>query len=298
MDRINDGLIERSGNTYILPKSLTAESVINKALWTTFYILIIAVFATFFVEDVPNVIVDARQIAVDGLWLMMCSFAIGELVKQIYRNRGRATKEYKDAKEVADKELESLTTEELALRGEYCANYETEEYNRRFSCLLTTAGLTKESYQKYAGMTKRELKRCKLSPLQVSSIHKLNNLQRIHYDPSFFLYGAHTNGSCAPSGMYNADAENRINTVKSILTSAIGSLCAASLAGELLFSFSQAALIAAVLKITTIIIFASFKAVFGWNLAMRTEMGRYAVLVKETRSLKAYCAKNSKKIES
>ena len=293
MNMINDGLSERTGNTYILPKKLTAEAVINKALWTTFYILIIAVFATFFVEDVPNVIVDARQIAIDGLWLMLCSFSIGELVKQIYRNKGRETKEYKDAKASADEALIALTTDELYARTEYCKEYENNEYMRSFECLLATAGLSKDEYQQYVAMSKRELKRCKqkLSRLQVNSIYKLNNLTRIHYDPSFFLYGFHDGGRLSPSEMYDAEARNRNNTIKSVFFTIAGSLCATSMAGSIIFSFSQAALIAAVIKITTIIIFSYFKAVFGWNLSMRTEMGRYAVTVKECNALKAWHAK-------
>ena len=296
MDLVNDGLIENQSITYIMPKKVTAESVINKALWSTFYILIIAVFATFFVDDVPNVIVDARQIAIDGLWLMMCSFAIGELVKQIYRNRGKSTQEYKEAKREADNELSSLTTDELSARGKYCTEYETDEYNRCVERLLCTAGIDQKEYQQYASMSKKELKHCKpkLSKLQVNAIYKLNNLQRIHYDPSFFLYGSHANGRRSPSDMYNSETENRHDTIKSIFVSLAGSLCAVSLAGEIMFSFSQAALIAAALRIATIIVVVSFKAVRGWNLSMRTDMGRFAVIVKECRSLKSWFAKRQK----
>ncbi len=291
MKLLHDDLSEQPDITYVLPKPITAESVIDKALWGTFFILIIAVMATFFVKDIPSVIVDARQIAIDGLWLMLCSFAIGELIKQIYRNRGKSTKEYKSAKTAADNELASLTTEELSVRAEYCAEYENDEYRRCFERLLATAGISMEEYQQYSTMSRKELKRQKLSKLQINCIEKLNNLKHIHYDPSFFLYGAHLNGRRAPSEMYNADAENRHNTIQSIFMSIAGSFCAVSLAGEILFSFSQAALIAAVLKITTIIIFASFKAVFGWNLSMRTDMGRFNIIVKECRALKAWYRK-------
>lgn len=294
---INENKADLQPNTtYILPRPLTAESIINKALWVIFALLIFVVVSTFFVEDIPNVVVDVRQIAIDGLWLMLCSFTIGELVKQIYRNKGRSTEEYKKAKENADQELASLTTDELSARREYCKKYEQDEYNRCFERLLCTAGLTKDEYKKYAHMDAKELKKRfpELSKMQRVAIDRLNRLKPIHYDTSFFLAGEHLGKRQAPSEMYNVSVALNRNTLQSIFMTAAGGLCAVSFAGEIIFSFSQAALIAAVIKIATILIFGSFKAVFGWNLAMRTEINRYSVIVKECRNLKAFYAAKAK----
>ena len=293
MERIEEREYNQVSATYIMPRPITVESIINKSLWTVFVVLILAVLSTFFVEDVPDAIVDLQQLAIDGLWLILCGFTIGELLKQIYRNKGRSTQEYKTVKAEADKELESLTTEELAVRREYCKAYEDDEYNRCFERLLFAAGITEEQYKKYAYLTAKELKRRfpELSKYQRKTIAEINRLKPIYYDPSFFLSMSQSEGRQSPSQMYNADKENKRNTLTSVLTSCVSSLCALSFAGDIIFSFSLATLVAAIVKVTTIIIFGSFKAVFGWNLAMGTEFSRYNVIIKECRNLKAF-AKN------
>ena len=291
MERIDERQeVNQVAATYIMPRPLTAEGIINKALWTVFVILILAVLSTFFVEDVPDAVIDIRQLAIDGLWLILCSFTIGELLKQIYRNKGRSTQEYKTVKAEAEKELESLTTGELSVRREYCKAYEDDEYNRCFERLLCAAGITADEYKKYAYLTENELKKrfTALSKYQRKVIAKIHKLKPIYYDPSFFLSSTTAEGRRAPSQMYNADAENTRNTLTSIATTAVSSLCALSFAGDIIFSFSLATLVAAIVKITTIMIFGSFKAVFGWNLSMRTEINRYNVIVKECRNLKAF----------
>lgn len=278
--------------TYVLPRPLTAESIINKALWAVFTLLILAVVATFFVEDIPNAVIDARQFAIDGLWLILCGFTIGELLKQIYRNKARGTAEYKQAKADADEQLASLTTDELSARQAYCKAYEENEYNACFDRLLIMAGITKDEYKQYAHLDGKELKKRypHLSKMQRTAIVRLTELKPIYYDPSFFLSAAQGYGRHAPSQLYNADAENKRNTFTSFFTTAISSLCALSFAGDIIFSFSLATLVAAVVKVATILIFGSFKAIFGWNLAMRTEINRYNVIVKECRNLKAFHA--------
>jgi hypothetical protein len=279
--------------TYILPQPLTAESIINKALWTVFAVLLIAVISTFFVEDIPDAIIDARAFAIDGLWLALCGFAIGELLKQIFRNKGRSTEEYRKVKKDADDELTGLTTDELSVRQDYCKHYEDEEYSRCFERLLVIAGITKDEYKQYAHLSDAELKKKfpKLPKAQRAAIVKLNRLKPLFYDPSFFLSAEQGYRRAAPSQLYNADTENKRNTLTSIFLTAISSLCALSFVGTIVFSFSLATLVAAVVKVATILFLGSFKAVFGWNLAMRTEINRYSVIIKECKNLKAF-AKN------
>jgi hypothetical protein len=78
--------------------------------------------------------------------------------------------------------------------------------------------------------------------------------------------------------------------LSSIVTTFLSSLCAVTIAGDLIFSFTIAALFSAIVKITITVIVGSFKAMFGWNLSMVTEINHYLITVKECKNLKAFYA--------
>jgi hypothetical protein len=285
-----------TNNIYVKEHKINAESVIDRALWTILIFLVLAVIVTFFVEDMPGFVLDIRNLAIDGIWIMACCYSIGEVVKRIYRNKGKATEEYKQAKKAALDALDSLSSEELAARNKYCTWYETEAYNTELNRLLEGAGITSEEYaEKYAHRSRRELKklyRDALTKRQLDNLARIYTLERMEYNPSFFLSASNIQSGLSPSQMYDSDREDRKNSLSSLGTSILSSLCAVALAGDMIFSFSLSVLFAAVVKITITAIFASFKANFGWNLSMHTDMGRFDLKVKETANLKKWYADN------
>ena len=296
---INENKPETQTNiTYNLPRPLTAENVINKALWGVLALLVLAVLATFFVEDLPGVVLNIRDIARDSLWVMFCCYSIGELLKKIYRNKGRSTDEYATAKKAAQDALDSLTEDELAERNNYCREYEDKAFELVLSRRLTSIGISNDDYwEKYAGLTKKELQErygATLPKSTICALAKANKIKKMAYDPSFFLSTVHTEMGLSPSQMYNSHKEDVRDTISSIGTTFISSLCAVSIAGDLIFSFGTAALFAAIIKITITVIVGSFKATRGWNLAMVTEINHYLITVKECKNLKAYCAAKAK----
>ena len=298
MDRLPETNAPIGNTYYVTNKTTTANGIINKALWAILVLLVVSILTTFFVKDLPNFALDLRSYAVDGLWVTMGCYSIGEVLKRIFRNKGKSTQEYMDVKKEARTALESLTEDELASRAEYCTWYENEEYERELKRYLANIGVSKEEYEKkYAQLSKAELKLKygnMLTKKQINALAQINKLEREEYDPSFFLYTEYVANGRSPSKAFNADKEDRRNTIISLLTSFGSGAFAVTVAGELVLSFSVAVLFSAIVKLTITAMVGSMKANFGWNLSMRTDIGKYNLQVKEVANLKKWYANSVK----
>ena len=277
---------------YVKKKEITADGIINKALWTILILLVVSVMATFFVENLPAFVLDIRTLAVDGLWIAVCCYSIGEVLKRIFQNRGRETAEYKKARDEAQEALNSLTTDELAKRDAYCKWYEENAYNRVLERELLNIGIDKDVYlSQYAVLKKRELKKKykgSLSSVQIKTLAKINKLEREEYNSFFFMSEEHILEGMSPSQMYDTKRADKKNMISSAITSGATCLCAISFTGNLCLAFSMAVLFSAIVKITVTAFFASFKARFGWNLSMVMDVGRFNTQVKEVANLKKW----------
>ena len=274
---------------YVTQKTVSSETVINKFLWVLFVVIIVSMIATFFVKDVPNAVFEFRKLAADGLWVMVSSYSAGELLKRIFRNKAKSTKEYKEAKKEAENALSSLTDEERDAAIDYCNWYEYNVYTKELHWLLARLNITEAEYlTKYALLNKQELKKVypNLKKEEVKILCKIRKIKRIKYDPSFFISTIQLPTGLSPSQMYNANREDKVNTIVSLCLTLILSFCALSFAETLVLSFSLKVVLSAIVKMTVTVIFSGLKASFGWNLSMQTDLGHYAVVVKEVASLK------------
>jgi hypothetical protein len=283
-------------NTIIKNKGpFKAEEMMNRVLYAVVALLLCCVLSTFFVKKLPDFVLDLRSMAIDSIWLMACCYVVGELVKLIFFNKGRCTSDYDNAKKGAETALNSLTADERATREEYCKEYAKGVYNRKKKLLLSNAMITEEEYnEKYALLTYRELKaryKNELSKAQRKMIAAVGRLRLREYDPAFFASMDEHESDLMPSEMHNARKQDKQNKLKSAVLSVASSFFCVTLAGELIFSFSLTVLFMAVVKVTSVVIFSSFKATFGWNLAMYTEISRYRLQVREVANLKDYYKK-------
>lgn len=277
-------------NTIIKNKGqYKAGEIINRVLYAIIALLLMCIMSTFFVEKVPDFVLDLRSFAIDSIWLMLCCYTVGELVKLIFFNKARCTTDYEKALQCAETALNTLTPNERNKREEYCQAYAKGVYNRKKTVLLNNANITEEEYDsKYFSMTYWELKaRYKdLSKAQRKNIAAIGRLKMREYDPSFLMSTEEIENDLMPSEMHNARKEDKRNKIKSALLSVASGFFCVTLAGELIFSFSISVLFMAVVKITSVVLFSSFKATFGWNLAMYTEISRYKLQVREVANLK------------
>lgn len=285
--------------TQVAQAPIKSETIINRTLYTIIVMLFVAVISTYFVEDLPGIVLDIRNMAIDALWLMLCCYTIGELAKRIYINKARGTKDYEDARKNAVDALAKITPEESERRGEYCTAYENELYETVVTRILKNDGIEKTDFaEKYVSLSTKEIKERypsdKLTKAQFKALKNANAVKRVHYDPSFLNSTMELSEGASPSDMYNAKKEDRRNMITSAFTSALSGLFGVTFAGELIFSFSLGVLFSAIVKLTLTLIFTSLKANFGWNLVMKTEISRYKLQETESSNFKNWCAKNPK----
>lgn len=286
-------------NTIIKQKGQSkAEEIINRFLYAIVVLLLLFILSTFFVKRLPNVVINLRSLAIDAVWLSVCCYTIGELIKRIFFNKGKCTNAYETAMQSAETALNSITAEESAKCAEYCQEYAESVFNRKKARGLANARVSEEEYhEKYFSLSCRELKKRyggELTKAQIKTLAMVNKLKVLEYNPDFFTTATDLEPDCMPSERYNASRENKKNMLTSALFAAASSIFGLTLAGEIIFSFSATAILMAIIKIASVIIFSSFKATFGWNLAMRTEINHYKLQEREVGDLKHWYKKKYK----
>ena len=273
----------------IKQKKAMSEIGINTLLLVAMCILFLAMVATYFVEELPDIVLEPKMLVKDALWVAICGFSISEIAKRIFINKAHFTVEYKEAVKQTKDELAKLTDEELNCRSEYCKAYEESVYYTERNRMLLDANLSINDYEeRYSKMDSVTLKQEGLSKQQMKIIKAISKLKRIHYDADFLNSSRATNTKYSPSNMYDATREDRVNTISSAIFTIFGCLFCVSLMGDLVFSFSKAALFTSIVKIKFTLIIVTTKAVFGWNLVMRTEINRLETQKEEVASLKRW----------
>lgn len=281
----------------IKPKKVSTEATMNVVLCIIVAILFAAIIAAYFVEDAGGVLVEIQEMATEALWVIVGTYAIGELCKHIFINKAHTTETYIAKKQDAEKELASLTDEEREKRFEYCKHYEQTAFETQRDRLLKSANISLEDYEnKYQTLNSKELRlrypNDNLSKKQMKALRHIRKIKPLHYNPDFLNVTVKTNNALSPSEMYDADKENWKDVIISAVFSFFGGAFAVSIASELIFSFSPAALFAALVKTAITLITVAMKARFGWNLVMRTEINRFCLQISEVKNLKRYCEKH------
>lgn len=264
-----------------------AQKTVNSILVTIAILLFVGVMSTYFVKEIPNVIVDIRNISSQALWVFIGGYAIGEIFKKVAINRARTTKEYKEAKEETKKAFEeNAKNKRLGYEKEYCEDYSDRHYKAEIRRILKSAMISEEDYyKKYFSLNKFEIKEKypdnKLSKIQLKTIKKANSVKKIYYNADFLRSVEVANKNVSPSDLYNVQRKNVVNTIVSAITGFFACLFCASFAKDLIFSFSMDVLFEAVVKTIAIITMIAFKTQFGWSLVMETEINRLNLQTQE-----------------
>lgn len=292
VERISENIPQPQNITYapvIKQKKTLSEAGINTLLLIVMCILFFAMGATYFVDELPDIVFEPKMLVKDAIWVAICGFSISEIAKRIFVNKAHFSPEYKQAVKDSKEALATLTDDELNARTEYCKAYEEEVYYTERNRMLQDAHISIEDYEKlYHYGNIDNLKNEGLSKRQIKALKAIAGLKRIHYDADFLNSTRATNTRYSPSNLYDATREDRMNTISSAIFTVLGCLFCVSLMGDLVFSFSKTALFAAIVKITFTLIIVITKAVFGWNLVMRTEINRLEIQKEEVLNLKRW----------
>lgn len=274
----------------IKQKNVNTQTI-NTLLISVAVILFVAVLATYFVKELPAVIVSLRNITGQAVWVFFGGFAIGELLKSVAINKARESKLYKEQVEKTAEALKKASKKGTKKdRETYCKAYVDDRYQEKLKSILENGNVSAEEYEKYKGLNKKEIAARfpdnLLSQKQLKAILSANSLKRLSYNADFIKSAVIVNAYASPSELYNAERKNIKNMVLSIFWGVLGAIFGVGFASSIAFSFSIAALLAAVIKVVVVVIMISFKIIFGWNLVTKTEYNRLCVQESEAEN---YC---------
>ena len=277
------------------PKSHT--QVINGILTGLICVIFIALLSTYFVEQLPDVALDIRDISSQAVWVFLGSYAIGELFKYIFINRARASKEYVEVKENAIKTLNNLNGVVSREKIEkYCEQYANNVFETIRKSILSREKISFDEYMaKYVSLSKKEIlatnPNCVLSKRQLKAIESANAVKMPVYSADFLVDCTGRDTLVVPSKMYSTTARNVKNTVLSIIFGLLGTVFAVSFASELIFNFSAEIVMAAIIKIVILAVTVALKINFANSLVMDTEVSRFNLQITEANNCIRYYEK-------
>lgn len=286
---------ENVTNITVIKKAPTQKSV-NNILIAAAVFIILTVILSFFAE--LNIFTDItiKELSSSALWVFVGSYSVSSILKQVGINRAKETKEYRTQKEQTEKELQEIAEGGAFIYAdEYCRAYELNAMREAREHVLIPVGLTLDMFDsKYKAKSIFYLAKNnkELSFKQLIAISKANAVKLEYYNSDFLRRTVYSKRKKAPSAQHDTNARNVAYNIRSFILGFMGCAFAVSIAKELVFSFSMAAVVAALIKIALIVISGSFALSFGWNLIMDTEINRLKLQVEEAQACEKWTNKN------
>ena len=170
---------------------------------------------------------------------------------------------------------------------EYCRAYELNALKEDRERVLFPVGLSVEVFdEKYKAKSVFYLLKNnkELSIKQIIAVAKANAIKIEYYNADFLRSTVYSRRRKSPSAQHDTDTKNFAYNIRSFVMGFLGCAFAVSIAKDLIFSFSMAAIVAALIKIAVIVISGAFALSFGWNLIMITEINRLQLQASEAQA--------------
>jgi hypothetical protein len=283
-------------------KEKKENSFVDGLLTVIDIIIFTALIASYLIVFDMSGSFSIKEITFNTLWFAAGTVSVGMLTKKIARNKGRSTQEYTEADKKANEALKKLGDSEYAGQvPRYCENYTERVIKRTRTQYLSVVGLTVQDYtERFIGLENRELrgliKNGEINRKQYKAIRKCDKVNIKPYDPNFILsFKSEIDCGKSPSEMYNTEREDKLDTAKSILTTLVSSVFVCSLVSDVVLNLSKEVIVAAVIKIITMLIYIAFKTSFGWNIS-RKEIKRNELRASEAEACEKWCRENPPKV--
>lgn len=285
-------------------RNVSKESVLNGTILLVVVLLLLGVIATYFVKDLPETIINIRDMSEQALWVFAGIYIIGELLKIVFINRARESLVYKQARAKARTALKRLEDKKYSNRvKEYCKHYEEELFKSKRCIALAKGNITLDTFErKYVALSKREIKKRypdeNLSKAQYNAIAKANAVKREIYAPEFLSSTITTNKQCVPSAQFNAPLRNRINSASALLIGLVSSFAAINFGDGIEFAFSSAIVVSVIVRLVVLVFGIALKIIFATSLVFDTEIPRFELQVIQSNECIAWADKNPVKGEN
>ena len=265
-------------------------------------ILIVVIFMMYLTEVSFNGNIDWKNVGFSGALMYVCTVSFYFLLRSFSTRKGRITQNYLKAQERIEKNNEVIVGNGYASRTrEYCRAWEDSELDSARSHVLADAGVRleefKSEYCKY-GIKELASKFPNLTEYQCETISRAKKIKRLRYDESYLtVYDKHGRRK-SPSGGFTTRTLRHIQTMQTLVTTALSSVFSVYMALDIIANPSFATVVMCLVKIVIILGCGAWGMIGGWNMSSVREVDEMGAKADEQERFIKWCEITPKKVNN
>lgn len=276
-----------------LRKSRAFSDFVDALTLTVVGILIVVIFMVYMTQVSFNSKIDWKDVGFEGVLMYACTVSVFLLLRSFSRRKGKRTDKYNLAVERIEKNNSRIVAEGYAGRtAEYCHDWEDRELDIARERVLSEAGIKlNEFIGRYCKYGKRELiSKCPdLSEFQIKTIIRAKKIKRLKYDESYLSINDRNGRRISPSGGLNTKTVIRLQTIQTLITTAIASLFSVSMTLDIIANPSFATVVTCLVKIVILLCSGTWGMVGGYNMSAVREVAELGAKADEQERFMKWC---------
>lgn len=268
MNSNNDSLLPPMEKRYRSSKTFSA--VLDGITLGVVGILVIIIGMLYMTKISVNANIDLLTLGLESGVLYGATVSIYLLLRSFARRKGVATEAWGNAFAAVERNNNWIISNGVADKTkEYCKKWEEEELDGSRERILADAGIALKDFNElYLKYTVREIKAkyTTLSKFEIKTIKRAKRTKRLRFNEDYLSVYNKYGRRKSPSQRITVKSMERLNTVKTFITTAITSVLGVSMALQLITDFSLATVIMCLVKVAIILIFGTIGMVGGYNM--------------------------------
>lgn len=272
----------------------TFQAYLNAIMLTVVGFLVILMFMASMTKLTIGGDLNWKEVGVQSAFMYACSVSVHLILRSYGRRKGRETEGYKKARQEIESNNEQIIDCGFARFAPfYCRTWEEWDVDGVRERILAEVGIELEEFKKaYCRYDKQELASTfsDLTKGQKKAILRAKKVRRLRYDESYLSvserHGIHRT---SPSGGIKTRTVVKFQTAQVFLTTALTSLFSASIVAELIVSPTLATVVMCLVNVGTLLVFAVFGAISGYNLSASREVNEMVSRADEQRRFIKWC---------
>lgn len=271
----------------------TFASLIDGLTLTVAGVLIVVIFMVYMTQVSFNSSIDWKDAGFEGGLMYICTVSFYLLLRSYSSRKGRSIEAYTKAAERVERNNDTIVQKGHArFTHEYCRAWEEDELNAAREHVLADAGIPlKEFNDTFCKYSRKELlaKFPDLTEFQRKTILRAKRIKRLKYDESYLsVYDKHGR-RCSPSGGFTARKMKRLQTVQTLVTTALTSSLSISMALNIVADPSFATVVMCLVKIVIMLGCGTWGMIGGYNMSSVREVEELGAKADEQERFIKWC---------
>ena len=274
-------------------KNRNFSSLIDGMTLSVAAILIIVIFMMYLTEVSFNGNINWKDVSFSGLLMYIFTVSFYFLLRSFSGRKGRQTPNYLKAQERIEQNNDKIVQSGYAARTrEYCRAWEDAELDSARSHVLADAGIKLADFKnEYCKYNEGELTAAfpDLTEYQRETIARAKRIKRLRYDESYLsVYDKHGRRK-APSGGFTTRFMKRVQTLQTLITTALSSIFSVYIALDIIANPSFATVVMCLVKIVIILGCGAWGMIGGWNMSSVREVEELGAKADEQERFIKWC---------